>query len=55
MVGVMLTLRVKQSRASDNFPSLSSCRPLLRLASLRLKDTNKRINQFLFSYEEIVC
>lgn len=36
IAGVMLTQRVKQSLASDTLPSRSNCRPLLRLASLRL-------------------
>lgn len=39
MVGVMFTQRVKQSRASESLPSRSSCRPLWRLVSLRLKGT----------------
>lgn len=37
MAGVMFTQRVKQSLASDSFPSRSSCLPFWRLASRRLK------------------
>lgn len=66
MVGVMFTQREKQSLASDTLPSRSSCRPLWRLTSLRLKDAwmkpngtqSEILNQILKqneNYRKIIC
>lgn len=43
MDGVILTQRVKQSLASDTFPSRSSCLPFCRFACRRLEVTTHEI------------